>query len=44
MITSPQNKGIVLIGIMTIGIIAALQNKWGVVASIITGAFALLRI
>jgi len=44
MIKSTQNKGIALISIGSIGIIAALAKEWGTVTAIITGMFALLNL
>ena len=40
----PKNKGIALIAIGTIGIIAAISSEWGTVGMIITGMFALLNL
>ena len=40
----PQNKGIIIVGLMTVSIIAAIQKEWGIVSSVITGAFALLNL
>lgn len=40
----PENKGICLIALGTIGIIAAVVGEWGTVGMIITGMFALLNL
>ena len=44
MIKSTTNKGICLVAIGTIGIIAAVLGEWGVVSSVVTGMFALLNL
>jgi len=44
MIKSPENKGIALITIGTLGIIAAISGEWPIVLAIITGIFALLNL
>jgi hypothetical protein len=41
---SPENKGICLIIIGAITIIASIQKEWGVVGANITGIFALLNL
>jgi hypothetical protein len=40
----PENKGIALVAIGGIGIVAAIMQEWATVTAIITGFFALLRI
>jgi len=42
-LSNPQNKGIALIIIGVLGIIAAIYKEWGVVMSVVSGCLALLN-
>ena len=44
MALKPENKGIALVAIGGIGIIAAVLKEWGTVGMILTGFFALLNL